>query len=190
MINFQRSFGRFIHGNALKAGYHEKVVKYFENPPNVGSLKKSKKNVGTGKPPINSGVVGSMACGDQLKFQIEVDDAGVVREAVFKTFGCGSAIASSSYATELVKGKHIDEIAGIKNSGNNFNNPDISGFLNLPPVKLHCSMLAEDAIKMALQDYKQKNPEKAAQAGLDEETSASNGGAHTSNAPLNTRASH
>merc|ERR1711868_257330 len=129
--------------------YHEKVIDHYEQPRNVGKLDAKKVNVGTG-------LVGAPACGDVMKLQIEVDDEGKIVDAKFKTFGCGSAIASSSLATEWVKGKHLDEAAGIKNS-------DIAKELCLPPVKLHCSMLAEDAIKAALKDYKIKK-EKAASA--------------------------
>jgi len=123
--------------------YHEKVIDHYENPRNVGKLDAKKKNVGTG-------LVGAPACGDVMKLQIEVDDDGKIIDAKFKTFGCGSAIASSSLATEWIKGKSVDQAAIIKNS-------DIANELNLPPVKLHCSMLAEDAIKAALKDYKIKN---------------------------------
>ena len=122
--------------------YHNNVIEHYENPKNVGSLDKKKSNVGTG-------LVGAPACGDVMKLQIEVDN-DVITDAKFKTFGCGSAIASSSYATEIIKGKTIDECLKIKNS-------DISSYLKLPPVKLHCSMLAEDAINSAINDYKQKN---------------------------------
>ncbi|XP_054629899.1 iron-sulfur cluster assembly enzyme ISCU [Dunckerocampus dactyliophorus] len=122
--------------------YHKKVVDHYENPRNVGSLDKNAKNVGTG-------LVGAPACGDVMKLQIEVDENGKIVDAKFKTFGCGSAIASSSLATEWVKGKSIDEALRIKNT-------DIAKELSLPPVKLHCSMLAEDAIKAALSDYKIK----------------------------------
>nr|XP_057927179.1 iron-sulfur cluster assembly enzyme ISCU [Doryrhamphus excisus] len=122
--------------------YHRKVVDHYENPRNVGSLDKNAKNVGTG-------LVGAPACGDVMKLQIEVDENGKIVDAKFKTFGCGSAIASSSLATEWVKGKSIDEALRIKNT-------DIAKELSLPPVKLHCSMLAEDAIKAALSDYKIK----------------------------------
>merc|ERR1740138_879304 len=128
--------------------YHEKVIDHYENPRNVGSLDKKDSNVGTG-------LVGAPACGDVMKLQIRVnEETGVVEEAVFKTFGCGSAIASSSVATEWVKGKSIDECEGIKNT-------EIAKHLNLPPVKLHCSMLAEDAIKAAIGDYKAKKEAKA-----------------------------
>merc|ERR1712167_159843 len=131
--------------------YHEKVIDHYENPRNVGSLDKKDKNVGTG-------LVGAPACGDVMKLQIRVnEDTGVVEEAVFKTFGCGSAIASSSLATEWVKGKNLDECVTIKNT-------EIAKHLKLPPVKLHCSMLAEDAIKAAIGDYKAK---KAAREGGD-----------------------
>jgi nitrogen fixation NifU-like protein len=106
-------------------------------------MNKNDQNVGTG-------LVGAPACGDVMKLQIKVSDDGVIENAVFKTFGCGSAIASSSYATELLKGKKLEEALNIKNT-------DIAGFLNLPPVKLHCSMLAEDAIKAAVGDYTKKN---------------------------------
>ncbi|XP_072103815.1 iron-sulfur cluster assembly enzyme ISCU [Mobula birostris] len=132
-----------VNGQApLSAAYHEKVVDHYENPRNVGSLDKNAKNVGTG-------LVGAPACGDVMKLQIEVGGDGKIIDARFKTFGCGSAIASSSLATEWVKGKTVDEASRIKNT-------DIAKELCLPPVKLHCSMLAEDAIKAALADYKVK----------------------------------
>uniref|UniRef100_A0A3Q2PMM3 Iron-sulfur cluster assembly enzyme ISCU n=1 Tax=Fundulus heteroclitus TaxID=8078 RepID=A0A3Q2PMM3_FUNHE len=123
-----------------------KVVDHYENPRNVGSLDKNKKDVGTG-------LVGAPACGDVMKLQIQVDGNGKIVDAKFKTFGCGSAIASSSLATEWVKGKSIDEALQIKNT-------DIAKELSLPPVKLHCSMLAEDAIKAALSDYRLKQEDK------------------------------
>lgn len=122
--------------------YHDNVIDHYENPRNVGSMDKKKKNVGTG-------LVGAPACGDVMKLQFEVDENDKVVNACFKTFGCGSAIASSSYATEIIKGKSLDEIQTITNS-------EIAQHLKLPPVKLHCSMLAEDAIKAAVKDYKQK----------------------------------
>ncbi|XP_011188064.1 iron-sulfur cluster assembly scaffold protein IscU [Zeugodacus cucurbitae] len=122
--------------------YHENVVEHYENPRNVGSLDKKDQRVGTG-------LVGAPACGDVMKLQIKVDENGKIVDAKFKTFGCGSAIASSSLATEWVKGKTIDEAGKLKNT-------DIAKELCLPPVKLHCSMLAEDAIKAALADYKIK----------------------------------
>lgn len=122
--------------------YHDNVIDHYENPRNVGSMDKKKKNVGTG-------LVGAPACGDVMKLQFEVDENDKVVNACFKTFGCGSAIASSSYATEIIKGKSLDEIQTITNS-------EIAEHLKLPPVKLHCSMLAEDAIKAAVKDYKQK----------------------------------
>lgn len=123
--------------------YHENVIDHYENPRNVGTLNKDDISVGTG-------LVGAPACGDVMRLQIQVDpESGVITNARFKTFGCGSAIASSSYATELVKGKTLDEALEIKNTY-------IAKELNLPPVKLHCSMLAEDAIKSAIKDYKSK----------------------------------
>lgn len=124
------------------AKYHEKVIDHYENPRNVGSLNKKDKDVGTG-------LVGAPACGDVMKLQIKVDENGKIIDAKFKTFGCGSAIASSSLATEWIKGKSTDEALKIKNT-------DIAKELCLPPVKLHCSMLAEDAIKAAINDYKIK----------------------------------
>ncbi|XP_059619513.1 iron-sulfur cluster assembly scaffold protein IscU [Phlebotomus argentipes] len=126
--------------------YHANVIDHYENPRNVGSMDKNEKNVGTG-------LVGAPACGDVMKLQIKVDENGKIVDAKFKTFGCGSAIASSSLATEWVKGKSIDEAGKLKNT-------DIAKELSLPPVKLHCSMLAEDAIKAALADYKVKQEKK------------------------------
>ncbi|KAM6931452.1 iron-sulfur cluster assembly enzyme ISCU [Xenentodon cancila] len=131
--------------NAL-CSYHKKVVDHYENPRNVGSLDKNSKSVGTG-------LVGAPACGDVMKLQIQVDENGKIVDAKFKTFGCGSAIASSSLATEWVKGKSVDDALKIKNT-------DIAKELCLPPVKLHCSMLAEDAIKAALLDYRLKQQDK------------------------------
>lgn len=122
--------------------YSEKLVDHYENPRNVGSLDKEDAHVGTG-------LVGAPACGDVMKLQIRVNDAGVIEDARFKTFGCGSAIASSSLVTEWVKGKHVDEAMTIKNT-------QIAEELALPPVKIHCSVLAEDAIKAAITDYKAK----------------------------------
>jgi len=121
--------------------YHSNVVDHFENPRNIGSLDKKADQVGTG-------IVGAPACGDVMKFQIDVKD-GIIADAKFKTFGCGSAIASSSIATEWVIGKSIDDALAITNT-------DIAKHLKLPPVKLHCSMLAEDAIKAAVNDYNKK----------------------------------
>ena len=123
--------------------YHSKVIDHYQNPRNVGTMDKSLKDVGTG-------LVGAPACGDVMRLQIKVNDkTGVIEDVKFKTFGCGSAIASSSYATELVKGMTLDEAASIKNT-------TIAKELSLPPVKLHCSMLAEDAIKSAIKDYRAK----------------------------------
>ncbi|MBW0161748.1 MAG: Fe-S cluster assembly scaffold IscU [Sediminibacterium sp. Gen4] len=124
--------------------YSEKVIDHYNNPKNVGTLDKAKKNVGTG-------LVGAPECGDVMRLQIEVDDAtGVITDAKFKTFGCGSAIASSSLATEWLKGKTVDQAVTIDNM-------DLVEELNLPPVKIHCSVLAEDAIKAAINDYRKKN---------------------------------
>jgi nitrogen fixation NifU-like protein len=122
--------------------YSEKVLDHYENPRNVGSFNKDEKNVGTG-------MVGAPACGDVMKLQIKVSDDGVIEDAVFKTYGCGSAIASSSLLTEWVKGKTLDEAKAIKNTA-------IAEELALPPVKIHCSVLAEDAINAAVEDYMQK----------------------------------
>lgn len=122
--------------------YSEKVIDHYENPRNVGNLDKTAKNVGTG-------MVGAPACGDVMRLQIQVGDDGVIEDAKFKTYGCGSAIASSSLVTEWLKGKTLSEAAAIKNR-------DIADELALPPVKVHCSVLAEDAIKAAIQDYEAK----------------------------------
>ncbi|HEY4157113.1 MAG TPA: Fe-S cluster assembly scaffold IscU [Polyangiaceae bacterium] len=122
--------------------YSEKVIEHYENPRNVGTLDKDDPSVGTG-------LVGAPACGDVMRLQIRVSPDGIIEDAKFKTFGCGSAIASSSLATEWIKGKSVDEAAGIKNS-------QIAEELSLPPVKIHCSVLAEDAIKSAIEDYKKK----------------------------------
>jgi len=126
--------------------YSEKVIDHYEHPRNVGSLDKNDPGVGTG-------LVGAPACGDVMKLQIKVSPEGIIEDAKFKTFGCGSAIASSSLATEWLKGKTIEEAQKIKNT-------DIVQELNLPPVKIHCSVLAEDAIKAALADYQKKADEK------------------------------
>ncbi len=128
----------------FKMAYSEKVIDHYSNPKNVGTLDKSKTNVGTG-------LVGAPECGDVMRLQIEVDDAtGIITDAKFKTFGCGSAIASSSLATEWLKGKTVDQAVQIDNM-------DLVEELNLPPVKIHCSVLAEDAIKSAINDYRKKN---------------------------------
>jgi len=130
--------------------YSEKVIEHYENPRNVGSLDQEDDSVGTG-------LVGAPACGDVMRLQIRVNEAGVIEDAKFKTFGCGSAIASSSLATEWIKGKTIDEAATIQNS-------QIAEELSLPPVKIHCSVLAEDAIKSAIEDFKKKRAAKLALA--------------------------
>jgi nitrogen fixation NifU-like protein len=132
--------------------YSDKVIEHYENPRNVGTLDKEDPSVGTG-------LVGAPACGDVMRLQIKVNDEGVIEDAKFKTFGCGSAIASSSLATEWIKGKSIDEAAAIKNS-------EIVDELNLPPVKIHCSVLAEDAIKSAIADYRKKQADRRALVGV------------------------
>jgi nitrogen fixation NifU-like protein len=132
--------------NSLKTGnfmaYSQKLLDHYENPQNVGSFGKDEKNIGTG-------LVGAPACGDVMKLQIKVSDDGTIEDAKFKTFGCGSAIASSSLATEWIKGRKIDDAAQITNS-------QIAQELSLPPVKIHCSVLAEEAIKAAIEDYKKR----------------------------------
>ncbi|MDP9001022.1 MAG: Fe-S cluster assembly scaffold IscU [Myxococcota bacterium] len=133
--------------------YSNKVIEHYENPRNVGTLDKSDPQVGTG-------LVGAPACGDVMRLQIRVDERGVIEDAKFKTFGCGSAIASSSLATEWIKGKTVDEAEAIKNS-------QIVEELNLPPVKIHCSVLAEDAIKSAIADYRKKQAERRSSTGAD-----------------------
>mmetsp|Transcript_19146 Transcript_19146/g.30449 ORF Transcript_19146/g.30449 Transcript_19146/m.30449 type:complete len:151 (-) Transcript_19146:280-732(-) len=148
-----RSFCRSLRSTATVTSrrmYHPNVVDHYENPRNVGSLDDKDENVGTG-------LVGAPACGDVMKLQIKIDGEGNIEEAKFKTFGCGSAIASSSYATEWLKGKKVDEAAKLENS-------EIASHLNLPPVKLHCSMLAQDAVKAAIKNYKEKK-------GLESESS-------------------
>ena len=122
--------------------YSDKVIDHYENPRNVGSFDKNDPTVGTG-------MVGAPACGDVMKLQIKVDEDGIIRDACFKTYGCGSAIASSSLVTEWVKGMHIDDAVNLKNS-------QIAEELALPPVKIHCSILAEDAIKAAINDYRNR----------------------------------
>ena len=126
--------------------YSKKVIDHYENPRNVGALNKDDLSVGTG-------LVGAPACGDVMKLQIKVDQDGVITDAKFKTFGCGSAIASSSLVTEWIKGRSIAEAEKVKNT-------EIASYLSLPPVKIHCSLLAEDAVKAAINDYKTKNPSK------------------------------
>jgi nitrogen fixation NifU-like protein len=139
--------------------YSDKVIDHYENPRNVGSLPKDDANVGTG-------LVGAPECGDVMKLQVKVNpDTGVIDDARFKTFGCGSAIASSSLATEWLKGKTVDEALAIKNT-------DIVNELSLPPVKIHCSVLAEDAIKAAIADYRKKQEKETASAGVHAQPSA------------------
>ena len=133
MFRFIKSFRRM---------YHSKVLDHYEKPRNVGKLNAKSSSIGTG-------LVGAPACGDVMKLQIKVNEDGIIEETKFKTFGCGSAIASSSLVTELIKGKHINYAEKIKNT-------DIAKYLSLPPVKLHCSMLAEDAIKAAIKNYRNK----------------------------------
>ncbi len=123
--------------------YSEKVIDHYENPRNVGSMDKN-------DPSVATGMVGAPACGDVMKLQLKISDDGIIEDAKFKTYGCGSAIASSSLVTEWVKGKSIEEAGKIKNTA-------IAEELALPPVKIHCSILAEDAIKAAIEDYKSKN---------------------------------
>ena len=125
--------------------YSEKVIDHYENPRNVGKMDAGDVNVGTG-------MVGAPACGDVMKLQIRVDEQGIIRDAKFKTYGCGSAIASSSLVTEWVKGKTLEQAGAIKNV-------EIAQELSLPPVKIHCSILAEDAIKAAIEDYRKKHPD-------------------------------
>jgi len=129
--------------------YSNKVIDHYENPRNVGSFAKDEENVGTG-------IVGAPECGDVMKLQLKISDAGVIEDARFKTFGCGSAIASSSYVTELVKGKTFAQALEIKNS-------QIVEELSLPPVKIHCSVLAEDAIKAAIKDWQKRKGETPAE---------------------------
>ena len=134
--------GFIISSEIRKRGYHSKLIDHYENPRNIGSLNKHSKDVGTG-------LVGAPACGDVMQFNIRVNEEGIITDSKFKTFGCGSAIASSSLVTEWVKGKHIDEAILITNK-------DIAHELRLPPVKLHCSMLAQDAVNSAIKDYLSK----------------------------------
>jgi nitrogen fixation NifU-like protein len=137
--------------------YHPKVLDHYNNPRNVGSMNKNDSDVGTG-------LVGAPACGDVMKLQIRVDENGIINDVKFKTFGCGSAIASSSYVTELVRGMSLEDASKIKNT-------TIAKELSLPPVKLHCSMLAEDAIKSAIKDYHSKRKLASPTLGPDATTS-------------------
>ncbi|TFK76070.1 iron sulfur cluster assembly protein 1 [Pluteus cervinus] len=155
----------------LVRAYHEKVISHYERPRNVGSLPKNDIDVGTG-------LVGAPACGDVMKLQIRVNEQGIISDVKFKTFGCGSAIASSSYMTERVKGLSLDEAGKIKNT-------EIAKELCLPPVKLHCSMLAEDAIRSAIRDYRAKrsNLSPSQQAGVIDVTQPSSHSKPASAAP-------
>ncbi|PIL36865.1 hypothetical protein GSI_00555 [Ganoderma sinense ZZ0214-1] len=152
LVNATSRASRLAPRPVLARGYHEKVISHYEKPRNVGSLPKNDIDVGTG-------LVGAPACGDVMKLQIRVDENGIISDVKFKTFGCGSAIASSSYMTERVKGLSLEDAEKIKNT-------EIAKELCLPPVKLHCSMLAEDAIRSAIRDYRNKrtklgNPKKS-----------------------------
>lgn len=134
--------------------YNEKILDHYENPRNVGSLDKNDPNVGTG-------LVGAPSCGDVMKLQIKVNEKGVIEDAKFKTFGCGSAIASSSLLTEMIKGRTIEDVTQIKNT-------EIVNELSLPPVKIHCSVLAEDAIRAAINDYNSKQNKRVDEESEDE----------------------
>jgi nitrogen fixation protein NifU and related proteins len=147
----RRALTAHLESRKPPMAYSNKVIDHYENPRNVGSLDKNNEQVGTG-------LVGAPACGDVMKLQIQVSEEGIIQDAKFKTFGCGSAIASSSLATEMIKGKSIDEAMKIKNT-------QLVQELNLPPVKIHCSVLAEDAIKAAIADYKKKQAEREAGSG-------------------------
>jgi nitrogen fixation NifU-like protein len=138
--------------------YSEKVIEHYENPRNVGTLDKEDPNVGTG-------LVGAPACGDVMRLQLKISDDGIVQDAKFKTFGCGSAIASSSLVTEWVKGKSVDEAVTITNK-------EIAKELSLPPVKIHCSVLAEDAIKAAIKDFQDKRAKRQGQGAPAEKAQA------------------
>ncbi len=138
--------------------YSDKVLDHYENPRNVGSFAKDEPGVGTG-------IVGAPECGDVMKLQLKISDAGVIEDAKFKTFGCGSAIASSSYVTELIKGKSVEEASAIKNT-------QIVEDLNLPPVKIHCSVLAEDAIKAAIGDWRGRGDAEGKKGSADSEKKA------------------
>ena len=140
---FSKNILLLNHRYASRCFYHTNILDHYENPRNIGTLNKENQNVGTG-------LVGAPACGDVMKLQISVDSNGIITDSKFKTFGCGSAIASSSYLTEYIKGKHVDVAYNISNK-------DIAKELRLPPVKLHCSMLAHDAIQTAIEDYVNKN---------------------------------
>jgi len=140
--------------------YSDKVIDHYENPRNVGSFSKDEPDVGTG-------IVGAPECGDVMKLQLKINDAGVIEDARFKTFGCGSAIASSSYVTELVKGKSLEDALTIKNT-------QIVEDLSLPPVKIHCSVLAEDAIKAAISDWKKRHGESLEAGSKPADKAASN----------------
>ena len=143
--------------------YSDKVLDHYENPRNVGSFAKDEPGVGTG-------IVGAPECGDVMKLQLKISEEGLIEDAKFKTFGCGSAIASSSYVTELIKGKSVDEAYAIKNT-------QIVEELNLPPVKIHCSVLAEDGIKAAIQDWKKRRAEPQGDAKPEAARDASRGAA-------------
>jgi len=142
LSRFSKRTLRFTNSPAFARTYHQNVIEHYENPRNVGSFNAKDSNVGTGR-------VGAPACGDVMKVQIKVDDEGKITETCFKTFGCGSAIASSSLATEWIKGMTLEEAAKVTNK-------EIAAELKLPPVKLHCSMLAEDAIRAAINDFQKK----------------------------------
>lgn len=143
----------------VRRGYHAKVIDHYENPRNVGNMPKTDHDVGTG-------LVGAPACGDVMKLQIRVGEDGIIQDVKFKTFGCGSAIASSSYMTERVKGMSLEAAGQVKNT-------EIAKELCLPPVKLHCSLLAEDAIKSAIKDYQSKREKRLAALSAQQAPSAS-----------------